>query len=473
MDMKIKYGFRIYALVICPFLCSCEKFLTLNTPRDQVVTKTIYEDDALAEGAITGIYYEMFNGTGNNLANGGSASVTALMGLIADELNYNESEESRAAFSAVNYLSTTTGVAHLWNSAYKAIFRANDVLEGLNISVNVSAAKKSQLQGEALFIRAFCHFYLVNMYGPIPLVLTTDYRVTQSLPRETEQNVYNQIITDLLVASEHLPVDYTILDGQRVRPIRWTAKALLARAYLYQGLWKEAAEKAGEVIDQAGLYSLMDDPAGVFLKNSREAIWQLYPATTTVDTWEGYFAIPDPIFSLIPAYTLHNDLWQRFESGDKRVTAWIGIHTPPSGTDTYLYPAKFKIKSNTSQQPHQEYSMVMRLAEQYLIRSEALAQLGDLAGALDDLNAIRRNHGGLQEIKKAETRLVLADIENERYKEFFYEWGHRWFDLKRWGKAESVLGALKPDWRSEALLLPIPRREMEANPSLIQNPGYH
>src|SRR5690606_30946458 len=101
-----------------------------------------------------------------------------------------------------------------------------------------------QLRGEALFIRAFTHMQLVQLFGAVPLVLTADYRVTQRLPRSEPTEVYEQVEKDLIQAMELLPVDYTHAQDERVRPNRWAAAMLLARMYAYQQQWADAAMAA-------------------------------------------------------------------------------------------------------------------------------------------------------------------------------------------------------------------------------------
>ena len=115
---------------------------------------------------------------------------------------------------------------------------------------------------------------------------------------------------------------------------------------------------------------------------------------------------------------------------------------------------------------------MLRLAEQYLIRAEAEAEKGQLANAINDINVIR-NRAWLGSLpgNLGQTQ-VLAAIAQENRIEFFAEWGHRWFDLKRTGQANSVLAPIKPFWESTAQLFPIPYTEIQADPNLIQNPGY-
>jgi hypothetical protein len=122
-----------------------------------------------------------------------------------------------------------------------------------------------------------------------------------------------------------------------------------------------------------------------------------------------------------------------------------------------------------------EYSTVMRLPEQYLIRAEARAMQGRLSGAIKDLDVVR-SRAGLELLADMEPDMdgegLLEEIMDQRKKELFAEWGHRWLDLKRSGRATEVLGPIKPLWQDTDILFPIPEEERGKNPNLSQNNGY-
>lgn len=137
-------------------------------------------------------------------------------------------------------------------------------------------------------------------------------------------------------------------------------------------------------------------------------------------------------------------------------------------------PYKFKYKTSTLAIAAgvSECPMILRLAEQYLIRAEARVKIGtNLSGALADLNVVHIR-AGLPESTTIVPAALIDEIALENRKEFFCEQAHRWFDLKRTGKADAVIGALKPTYTTNAQLLPIPQSAIDANPNLTQNPGY-
>src|SRR5262249_32404391 len=143
-----------------------------------------------------------------------------------------------------------------WNGSYTWIYQANACIEGISKSEGISTPCKNQLIGEAKFIRAFLYFNLVNLYGDVPLVTSTNYAVNASLPRTSVAQVFQQIVQDLKDAQQLLTASYP--SAGKVRPNKFAATALLARAYLYQKQWANAAAAANEVIS-TGSYGLVTD----------------------------------------------------------------------------------------------------------------------------------------------------------------------------------------------------------------------
>jgi hypothetical protein len=213
-------------------------------------------------------------------------------------------------------------------------------------------------------------------------------------------------------------------------------------------------------------FSLEEDVANVFLKESSETIWQLKPKYGGDNANEGttfYIGVgPPQVAALRPAFI------QDMETGDLRRQHWVGEVT--NNTATWYFPYKYKEHQNTG--TSLEYSIVFRLAEQYLIRAEARARQGNIAGAQQDLNIIRQR-AGLQNTTASTKEELLEAILAERRFELFSEHGHRWFDLRRTGRAGEVLPPIKSGWKSTDVLLPIPEEELLMNPNLKpQNPGY-
>ena len=437
-------------------LSSCKSFVEVPSPINQLNTNNVFTDDKTATAAIVGIYSDM------EFSSPISTYLTLLPGLSADELNTTQSDQGYLDFVNNTYLPNNQYSAAVW-AIYSIVYEANSCIQGIQNAGGLSPKTKNQLLGEARFSRAFCYFYLVNLFGDVPLVTSTDYRINDTLRRTAGPQVYQQIITDLVSAQSLLSPAYPT--DQRVRPNVWTATALLSRAYLYTSKWANAETQASSVIN-SGLYTLSGLDS-VYLNISNETKWQLMPVNPSLNTQEGALFISGST-SQIPTYPLTDDLVNAFEPGDNRMPAWTG--NTLIGSQTYYYPFKYKIAGGS---PVNEYHIVFRLAEQYLVRAEARMQQNNLTGAIKDLNVIR-SRAGLKALPASLTRdQTTAAIQQERRIELFAELGHRWLDLKRTNKADLVIGTLKPSsWKPTAALWPVPQVQRSANPNLTQNKGY-
>jgi hypothetical protein len=453
MEKEIKI---LLALVLLALLCSCKKWVDLQPPKDRVIADRVFLTEAKATAALTAVYGAMINSSAT-FANG---SLTLYPGLSADELlKWNpspaESELAEARLSAEN-----ANTAALWRSAYQVIYQTNAILEGLDASSAIGAPVKARLEGETRLVRALAYFYLVNLYGDVPLVTGTAYTGNATLPRTGAATVLDWITTELKTAKERLPETYP--GAEKNRPNKWAAAALLARLYLYRQDWAVAETEATAVIE-AGTYTPLPALDAVFLKNSREAVWQLSPTNGLLRETAQLRPQGSPA---APQYYLAPSLMLAWEPGDGRRTRWIDSLTY-LGTK-YYYPAKYRNTTSTVT----EYYTVLRLAELYLVRAEARMHLGRIPDAVADINTVRQRAGLPALLTTIGLPQAALALEQERRVELMAEWGHRWFDLKRWNRAAGVLSPLKPAWTPSAVLYPVPKEEIDNNRSLTQNPGY-
>lgn len=448
---------------------SCEDFLEVEAPDHKIISASVFDNDETAQSAITGIYNELFR---LSFSGGGENSVHVLTGLSSDELKTIRANDlSLSEFEENAIQPANERNLSLWASAYSIIYMSNSLLEGLEASQGISENIKKSLEGEAKFIRAFTHFYLINLYGEVPLITTTDYRVNALAPRANIDEIYQQIIDDLIDSVFLLDVTYK--ENDRIHVNRYAAVAMLARVNLYLENWPEAERLSGEVLSATGTYEILSDLDQVFLANSKEAIWQISPIGGSggifTYTNEGATFIFHPFFPSLNKVALRDELVDSFGEDDNRFKNWIGFHER-SGN----YQA-FKYKDRSSMNNITEYSMVLRLAEQYFIHAEALAMQGKLSEAITVLDVIRER-AGLDLIADSDLdidrEMLIKLILEERKKELFTEWGHRWLDLKRTGLASSILPNKPSEWENTDVLYPIPTQERIKNPNLNQNPGY-
>ncbi|MBJ7880157.1 RagB/SusD family nutrient uptake outer membrane protein [Gelidibacter salicanalis] len=453
----------------CITLCSilllflgCEAFLEADSPNDQIDQSDVFQDEAYATAAVTNLYSALRDGV---LLTGKTNGLSVLFGLYADELDYYSSSGSAfEAFYNHQIMASNTNVKSIWDASYNLIFMCNSALEGLDSSQNLSPSVKNQLKGEALFVRTLVHFYLNNLFGEIPYITSTDYVQNQKVSKTELEKINQMAIQDLIEAKAFLNDTYP--STERIRANRSVVSALLARVYLYNEKWQEAELESSYIIDNTAIYNLGPSLNEVFLKSSKTTILQLKPKKAGDNTDEAvsflFSSAPPPFIALNP------DLVSSFLDNDSRKRDWIKEVTDGD----QIWYAPFKYKQNQNTKASQEYSVVMRLSEQYLIRAEARTHLGNLIGAKQDLNMIR-NRAGLEDTTASNSSDLIEAILTERKFEFFAEHGHRWFDLKRLNKAEEVLGPVKNNWKITHILMPIPETELLLNPNLApQNAGY-
>ena len=463
--MKILYIKNIsIGIVLCSItiLASCKKFVDLELPPTSIETADVFSNDNSALTAINGLYLNMRQAS-LNIVNGG---MSVYVGLYADEIyNTTASASNYDPFFKDSLFAENSVVStNFWTSSYQNIYRTNAIIEGLGRSTGVSDSLKRQLLGEIKVIRSLYYFYLVNLFGDVPLVITTDYKANAVMPRTSMDKVYQQIVTDLLDAQSLLKVTYP--STGKVRPNKWTATALLARVYLFLKDWPNAESQASAVIS-SGTYPLVSQANinTVFSKNQTETIWEIAPANEGTNSAEGTVFNPTSTTAR-PTFALTSFLINAFEANDKRRTEWVRTNTVSSVA--YPYPNKYDLRGSTT---IGEYNIVLRSSEQYLIRAEARSQQASITNAAADINVIR-NRAGLPVTTAATQTALLDAVMREKRIEFFAEWGHRFLDLKRTEKLDAVLGAAKPGWKSTAALFPIPDAQLNYNVFLTQNLGY-
>ena len=456
-------NFRKYYVLLCLVagLNSCEEFVAVEVPNSQLSGEFVFDDVRTAEAVLMHVYTKMNN---NVMVCGDGNGLSVLMGNYTDELTCYAANIPELLFYQNEMTALNPTLQSLWRNTYNLIYSVNSVIEGVENSESLAQADRNRLIGEALFVRAYLHFYLNQLFGAIPYVTTTDYRVNTTIGKQTNAAVFALLEADLLAAESMLTDGYV---GQhRVRPNKHTVLALQARLYLYGEQWELAKQKAGAVLANTALYNLEPDLNSVFLRSSSGTIWQLMAGPEGKNTLEAksfiFTAVPPP------SRALQEGLVNAFDPADLRGIHWVKSVT--NGSATFYHAFKYKLNNDTS--TSMEYSVQFRLEEMYLIRAEANAELNLLDLSAADLNVIR-NRAGLGDSSAATKAELLTAIIEERRLEFFTELGHRFFDLKRKGFLDAVLSGVKPGWNSTDVLFPLPENELLLNPNLLpQNDGY-
>lgn len=476
-----KINKTIVALVLMSTL-GCMKLVNIGPPNDKIVTETVFDKDETAISALTSIYARM------NREGSPSYNIALLTGIYGDELkNFSSTNQLIATYTnALNQINPMT--PNLWGIAYNHIFHSNAVYEACEESTTLSSMVKKQLMAEARFVRSFWYFYLTNLFGNVPLILTTAYNENSIATNSTQAQIYTQIISDLKYGIENLNPGYvagnTISSStERVRPNATVAKALLSRAYLYSKDYENAEIVSSEVINNP-MYKL-ELLENVFFKTSKEVIWQIQtpsPSSGSISATPeavNFVLKAKPGSGSVRCSAISGQLLNSFETGDMRRIKWIGefkdISVSPSVS--YYFPFKYKATAAATQQS--EYTTPLRLAEQYLIRAESRARLEKYNSAIADVDTIRKRAGlpliSITNPNISKEALILT-IEHERQVELFCEWGHRWMDLKRSNRVDETMTTVSPSkggsWSSYKALWPIPYYDIQNNKNIIQNDGY-
>lgn len=377
----------------------------------------------------------------------------------------------------------------LWSYAYYTIARANNVINNLDDKVGVDATQQqvNNVKAEALFIRALCYFDLVITYCQpynynateddkmgVPLVLVTE---NGKPARDSKENVYNQIVADLLQAESIMADDYVRsgVTDKAATPTKPAIQALLSRVYLYMNKWQEAADYATKVINNkkyelapadayAAMFSAATAPAG------GEIIFEVYGSDKN-EYWDNSGWAHLPYMTTTDDEGSHGDvcatkdLYDLYSEGDVRKSMF-----KQHGND--YFPTKYSGKPKDSD-PKYTNVPILRLSEMYLNRAEAIINGASVQGvtAESDLRKIATVRGASQ--TAAATKQGVFD---ERRRELAFE-GHITADYARCNKSmtrKDFDDSKNKDvaFPSYMWALPIPNRERTANPNVAQNPGY-
>jgi len=432
----------------------CSDFLDVETPKNQIDTQIVFNDERTANAAMINVYAAMRN---TGFLSGNREGIGSLFGAYTDELEVVTTQNLGVKyFYDLNVQPNNTSVRSLWDNTYKQIYMVNQVIVGVNNSNSLNKETKNQLIGESLGIRGILHFYLSQTFGSIPYVTSIDYEVNKKIRKQNEKEILQLAVSDLVQAHGYLN-DNSGLES-KTRLNKFSVEAFLARMYLYQQNWIKASEYAQLIIDNP---QFKQEPlATVFLKESTSAIWQLKPEIEGRNTLEG----ENYIFSALPApvMKLNSSLVNIFAPDDLRKNVWLGM----VDLENY-YAFKYKERGMTPG-GSLEYSIVIRLEEMYLIRAEASAQMLDFDTCNAMLNSIRIR-AGLPMMELSDKTTAIEAVLNERRRELFCEFAHRFYDLKRYGRIKET----KPNWQPFYNLLPLPLNELTLNPNLLpQNEGY-
>jgi hypothetical protein len=434
------------ALVFVALLAACDSPLDTN-PTASIDAGTALNTPRGIELGVTGAYQSLQSGSLY------SRDGVVYPDLYSDNLDFTGTFQTDRQVSQRDVPPSSGVVSGIWADTYEGINRTNNVLAAIPNVDELDPADADQYRGEALFIRALHYFVLVSWFGGVPIITDPSVGVgPESLvSRNTAEEVFTLIEEDLEEAASLLPSGTS-----QGRATQNAANALLARVYLADGKYAQARDKATLVIN-SGDYELVDDYRSLFAtKNTSESIFELQYSLNNTNSLAFWFFTQEDggRWGFAPS----QGLIDAFEPGDERQDASIAFNS--SGDP---YGIKYHRIANED-----DNVIVLRLAEMYLIRAEANLRLNASAATVRaDIDVVRERAGlaPLPATVSGQDALIDAILQ-ERRVEFAME-GHRFFDLRRLGRAEAVLAI-----PANRLIFPIPQDERDVNPNLSQNPGY-
>lgn len=472
---------------------ACTDFL-IEKPKDLLTIDNFYKSDADVRSAIAAVYRPL-----SDLGLFGTAMKSALI-MAADDGRVGPREVNAAiiAASSLEWNSTTPRVTHQpWAGWYDIVTKSNTLIETLPAANNISETVKSQVIGEAKFLRALGYFYLVRLWGDVPLVLTAAQQV--GLPSRTPKaEVFAQIIKDATEAEAALPLSWPT--SEKGRAPKGAAQTLLSDVYLWRSSaegtdeWQLAADAAKRVMD-SNVYQLVPDFLQAFRPRSQFRSEEIFAAQATGVANGPEVRAADMFYpqemgansaggfaAALPVPWSYN----AWAAGDyRREVTYFTSGRTTAGVLVTFEPHIYKYRPTTRPGPQDTNWPIYRYAEVLLFYAEAVNELNRPAEAVTYLNMIRararRGTGAENRAQPADysgalTQAMVRDtIIDERRKETVFE-GDRWFDIIRRG-SEYFLAALARDPTATGaapnkMLWPIPQTELNANPNLEQNPGY-
>lgn len=496
--MKNRFAFSIIIIALVA-VTACDDILE-EDPQDQVFVDNYFETESDAVAAVNSIY-AILNSTSLPPTFGGvyHSSFWVAVGLASDEmenrfvgaLEYDQLETFQ--HTAVN------GTLYdIWKNSFKGINNANFAINGIP-RTSMDEQRKTELIGEARFLRGLLYFDMVRLFGEIPLVVDVQPELFPS--KASVPEIYIQIKDDLRYSIENLPDDYSPGDGLG-RATNGAAKALLAKVHLTLGEWNDCVSLCDEIIN-SGKYELWEDYADAFRianENGKESIFNIGfgDANGSISFWEvGQFNVrllPSELTQQIPGVNAQGwqvatqDLYDSYDPMDRRRTVTLMTEVfALDGTVLDIEPHIRKYWDEESEpnagNTENDYPY-LRYSDVFLMKAEALNERdnGPNQEAYDAINTIRRRarFDGTIELD------ILPDLANMNYDDFkdallderrweFTAEGHRWFDLVRFDRLIERVEAAKTDAQPMPFhdLFPIPQEELDLNQNLLpQNTGY-
>ncbi len=519
--MKNRSSIKYASLILILSLVACKKEFLERVPQDSLTVDNFYSSPKALDAA-TAILYNFpwfdFN----------DKAIWSYGDLMSGNLNTYDPQVT--SFKTFDVTGDNTRLMEGWRSLFNVIAHSNGIINDLpkKATADVSPKQVARCVGEARFMRALAYFYLVRLWGAVPIIENNSEKIYDAqIPRNNVEDVYKLIIKDLEYTEANCPAKSIYGGSDKARVTNGSAKALLAKVYLYQKNYDKALEKAEQVIN-SGEYKLMPEYEDIFKSENNvnlnptvntetifALLWDVDNGGWGVqNTNQAYFA---PFGEGITGFAdgwgsvfTGIDLIRAYESGDKRKRATIMtagatysyMSYVKNGSEVtgYIYPEtrnlsdtrshvkKYVVGSPAGNKGKGGFmrtfinTNILRLSEVYLIAAEAIAKGGATsdAKAVGYFNTVRKRAGLIEK-----STLTFDDIFKERRTELAME-GDYWYDLCRidrkkatdiiknqergvFGSGTSVT-SLKVTIEESDFTYKIPTSEIITNPKLGEAP---
>lgn len=462
---------KITLLIVMGLFLSCSESFLEVSPQSSVSNEDALTSLEDLETSITGVYDEFQS------AYYYGRYMFLIPDVMADDVKQNE-QANRVVDYAQHVQSVSDAQASsLWTGMYYSNNALNNII---NSDIEVTATsqdEKDHIMGEAYALRGMIYFDLVRLFANhytytsdashlgVPIILDFDYTIEPT--RNTVAEVYDQIISDMTTALTL--IDDTSRSGDSSTLSAIAVKALLARVYLYMEDWENAEAMATEVIETGG-FSLIENADYLTLwsqDNTSESIFEI--SQTESDNQGGNNLGAMYVVDGYGDYLPSNDVISLYDPNDARLQVFI--------EDELLAGdyAPYRMNKYPDVLGYDNIKM-MRLAEIYLIRAEARAQIGtNISGAQEDLDMVRQRALPSAPDVTATGEALIEEILLERRLELCFE-GQRLWDLMRYKKDivrnQCTASICYIPYGDDTNILPIPQNETDVNPNIEQNPGY-
>lgn len=516
-----------FKIILSAFLIvgftSCDKDLDVTNPNSQTFDTYWQDSDEALEGLTAAYAGLIVEGTYMRM-------LPACTDGRGDDFRGNSPWVAYDQFSAFTIPATDPTVEWVWRDHYQCIYRANQVLHYVPDIKFDNQELKDRILGQAYFLRGLMFFNLAINFKNIPLVTEIpNDRSKFYPPTASDEDIWNQIISDFSKAKSMLPASYDDVNGpdqgQLGRATKGAASGMLGKAYLYTKKWQEAYDEFSEIIS-SGRYGLMADYRDNFKptnENNKESLFEVQFSWAIggtiqnwccepVNTWMNVTGLGQTYAmaafggwgDFLPSQGLYNEFKQEKtvdDHLDPRLLATIASYEPGESTTVYgqtwpqsiptsnIYPRKYTYNGipgyaseggGTNTYSEINYR-VLRYSDVLLMAAEALNELGRTAEAAPLIQQVR-NRANLPD-RTAEFAVMSQQemrdqLGHERFLELAVE-GIRIHDIVRWGWLDdpTKLAMLKthdPDFNTYSKgneYLPIPQSELDVNPNLKPNPA--